>query len=71
MSLFHHGNPEGFMLFIHNFNITLVATGTNETDVRIQYLRMLVCEESFCQIDLFSVNVENTDTLIVDYYIKV
>ena len=34
MSLFGHGNPEEFLLFIRNFQITLVATGTLETEVK-------------------------------------
>ena len=42
MSLLDHGEPEEFMLFIRNFNMTLVATGTLEMDVKIQYLCTLV-----------------------------
>ena len=42
MSLFVHGKPEVFMLFICNFNMTLAATVTLEIDVNIQYLRVLV-----------------------------
>ena len=40
MSLFDHGKPEEFLLFIHNFNMTLTATGTLDMDTKIQHLCM-------------------------------
>ena len=70
MSLFEHGKMEEFLLFVRNFNMTLVATGTLETDMEIQYLRILVRRELLCQFDLLSANMENTESLNVDYYIK-
>ena len=35
MSFFKHGEPEEFLLFIHNFNMTLLATGMLETDTNM------------------------------------
>ena len=32
MYLFDHGEPEEFLLFVRNFNMTLAASGTQETD---------------------------------------
>ena len=43
MYVFDHGEPEKFLLFIGNFNITLVVTETLEMDVKINYLCTLVC----------------------------
>ena len=47
MSLFDHGEPEEFLLFVRNFNTTLTASGTLETDAKIQCLRTLVRGEAF------------------------
>ena len=41
MSLFDHGQPEEFLFFIHNFSMTLAATGTLEMNAKIQYLHTL------------------------------
>ena len=70
MSLFDLGEPEEFLLFIQNFNMTLAATGTPEMDAGIQYLIMLVRGEGLHQFDLFSADIENTETLNMEYYIK-
>ena len=48
----------------------LAETGTLEMDTKIQYIRMLVCGEVLRQFYLFSAEIENTETLNVDYYIK-
>ena len=42
MFLFDHGKPEEFLLFVKNFQMNLAATGTLETEAKIQYLRTLV-----------------------------
>ena len=41
-SLFDHGYPEEFLLFIRNFKMNLVATGTLDTDAEIHYICTLV-----------------------------
>ena len=51
MFLFDYGDLEEFILFICNFNMTLVATGKLYMDAKIQYLRKLVHGEAFCQFD--------------------
>ena len=38
MSLFDYGEPEEFLLFMKNFQMTLAATGTFETEAKVQYL---------------------------------
>ena len=70
MSLFDHDELGEFLLFVCNFNMTIVETGMLETDVKIQHLCMLVRGEALRQFDLFSSDVENTETLNVDHYIK-
>ena len=57
MSLFDHGEPEEFLLFMKNFRITLAATGTLETD-KDQYLCTLVHEEALRQFDLLSADTK-------------
>ena len=70
MSFFDHGEPEEFLLFIHNFNMTFAEKGTLEMNTEIQYIHLLVCGEALSQFDLMSADVKNTETLNVDYYIK-
>ena len=71
MSLFDHDKPEGFLLFIRNFSMTLAETGTLKMDTNIQYLRTLVRGEVLSQFDLLSAEVENTENLNVDYCFRV
>ena len=66
--LFDHDNPEGFLLFLRNFNMALTATGAMGVDAKIQYLCKLVHVEALRRFDLLSADVENTKTLNVDYY---
>ena len=70
MSLFDNGEPEEFLLFICNFNTTLSATGTLYMGAKIKYIRTLVCGEALRRFYLLFADVENTETLNVDYYIK-
>ena len=63
ISFFDNGNPEEFLLFLHNFNTILAATGTLETVTKIQYLRTLVCGEALHQFDLLSSDMEMSETL--------
>ena len=39
-------------------------------DAKIHYIRTLSHGEALRQVDLLSADVENTETLNVDYYIK-
>ena len=48
----------------------IVTTGTLDMDAKIQYICTLVHSGALRQFDLLSSNVENTETLNVDYYIK-
>ena len=62
MSLFDHGNPEEFLLFVWNL----------ETDTKVQYLCRLVCGEALHHLDLmyaYVVNKKDT-SLTVDYPLK-
>ena len=71
ISLFDHGEPEEFLFFVRNFQMTLVATGALETEAKVQYLRTLVSGEALRQFDLVSSDAENTETLFdVDYLLK-
>ena len=42
MDLFDNGNPDEFLLFIHNFNTTLEEPGTLKAGANIQYLHTLL-----------------------------
>ena len=57
MVLFGNCEPEGFLLFIHNFNITIEASGTLKYGANIQYLHTLVRGEALRQFDTFSAEV--------------
>ena len=70
--MFDYGEPEYFILFVQNFNMTLAETGTRETDSKINYLCTLFQWEALHQFDLLCVDVENTDiSLTVDYLLRV
>ena len=60
ISLFEHGDPEKFLLFIHDFNMTLAATETLKVDAKIRYLCTLVRGEALRQLDWLSTDVEST-----------
>ena len=70
ISLFDHGDPEEFILFIRKSNMTLAATGTLDTDAMIQCLCTLVHGEALYQFDLLSADIENTETLNMDFLIR-
>ena len=53
MALFDNGDPEEFLLFIHNFNMTLAASGMLESVSKIQYLRTLLHGETLHQFETF------------------
>ena len=58
-------------LFVQNFQMTLAAKGTLETEAKVQYLCTLVCGEVLHQFDLLSADVKYIDTpLDVDYLLK-
>ena len=42
MTLFDNDNSEKFILLLQNFNRTLAASGTQETDKKVQYICTLV-----------------------------
>ena len=70
MSFFDNGEPEKFLLFICNFNMTLAASGTLEAGARYQYLRNIVCREVFHQFEFLSADGESAESLSVDYIIR-
>ena len=70
MSMFENGDPEEFLLFVLNFNMTLTASGTLEAITEVQYLCTLFRGEALRQFDLLSADVESTQTLNVDDIIK-
>ena len=68
-SLFYHGKLEEFLSFIRNFQMTLAATVTIETEVKVHYLRILVCGEVLRKFYLLGTDVEITDTSLNIYYL--
>ena len=45
MALFKNGDPEEFLLFVHNLIMTLTASVTMGVDLKVQYICTLVCGE--------------------------
>ena len=70
MALFDNGKPEDFLLFVRNFNKTLVLSGKLKTGAEVQYLCNLFYEEELRQFDSLSAVVEIMQTLDVDQIIK-
>ena len=71
MSLFDHGEPEEFLLFVQIFQMILADTGTLEMEANVQCLCALVRGEALHQFDLVSSNAKNSETLLdVDYLLK-
>ena len=60
ISLFGNGNPEEFLFFVCNFNMTLTESGTLEEGAKVQYLLTLVSGEALRQFDLLSSDVGST-----------
>ena len=57
MDLFDNGEPEEFLLFIGDFQMSLDASGTLADGANFQYLSTLVCGEALCQLDTLSAEV--------------
>ena len=71
ISLFDHSEPEEFLLFMQNFQITLVDMVTLDTEAKVKYLCALVRGEVVRQFYLFSANAKNIETLLdVDSLLK-
>ena len=70
MFLFENGELEDFLLFVHNFNIILAASGMLEVGVKVQNLRPLVRGYALRQVDLLTADVESTNLLTLVNIIK-
>ena len=70
MSLFEYGNPEDFLLFIRNFNMTLAVSGALGAGAKYQYLRILFCREALHQFDSLFDGIEGAENLNVHYIIR-
>ena len=64
--LFDNGETEEFLLFVRDFNMTLAASITLETDAQVQYICTLVHVEAVYQFDLLSTEMEGTKPLTVE-----
>ena len=60
MALYDNGKPEDILLFIRNFDMTIEASGTLVSLVKIQYLCTLVHGEVLHQFYTFSAKVGST-----------
>ena len=65
-TLFNNRNLEEFLLFVHNFNMNIAASGMMGKDVKAKYLRTLVRGEVLLQFDSIYDDVEGTDPLTVE-----
>ena len=66
VSVFDNGNPEGFLLFMSNFNMNLAVTRIMDTGTKIQYLSIIVHGIALCQFESFSADVESMETINVE-----
>ena len=71
LSLFNNGDLKVFLLFVHNFKMTIEASGTLETATKVQYLCTLVCGESLHQFNTLSSYMEIINPLTVEAIILV
>ena len=62
MPLFDNGEPEEFLLFIRNFNMTLATSGTLEAGAKYQYLCNIFCREALRHFESLSYYWESTQT---------
>ena len=52
IALFENGNPEEFLLFVKNFNMTIALSGTLATGAKIRFLRTIVHGEALHKFDV-------------------
>ena len=69
MALFDNSDPEDFLLFVRNFQMTFEAPGTLATSANICYIHTLLCGKSLCQLDTFSVEVGSTTIAHLNFII--
>ena len=62
MALFENGDPEEFLLFVRNFQMTLKASGTLTASAKIQYIHTLLRGEALRQLEAFSIDMGSTTT---------
>ena len=60
VAVFENGKQEEFLLFVHNFMITLDAPGTLVANTKIQYLCTLINGEYLYQFDALCSQVGST-----------
>ena len=70
ISLFENGEPEEFLLFVCNFNMTLAVSEMLKLGAKYQYLSNIFRREALRQFDSLSDDVESAETLKVDYIIR-
>ena len=66
MALFDNGYLEEFLLFLLNFNITLLASGMPTIDAKVQYLCIIVRGEALCQFDILYADFESSTPLTLE-----
>ena len=66
MDIFDNGEPQEFLLFVWNFNMTLAEEGNLVTGAKVQYLSTPVHGEALCQFDSLFSDMEGTNPLTVE-----
>ena len=66
MELIDYGEPEYFLLFVRNFNMTLAAPCALAMDAKVQYLCTLVRGESLRQFYALFADIEVMNPLTVE-----
>ena len=66
IALFENGEPEEFLLFVCNFNMTLTASQMLKTAGKVQYLLMIIGGEALRQFYPMSSDMEGTNPLTAE-----
>ena len=66
IALSDNDEPEDFLLFVCNFNMTLEASGTLKDGIEVQYLHTLVHGEALSQFDALYFEVEGSTPLTLE-----
>ena len=66
MALFNIGNPEEFLLLVHNFNMSLEVSVTLQAGTKVQLFCTIFCGEVLHQFDLLFDNIESSTPLTLE-----
>ena len=71
MVLFDNGNTEESLLFVKNFNMMIISSGTLAANARLQYIRILLRGKVLSKFDKFCVKVGSTTIAHLNRFILI